>query len=518
MPSTQRLQDTSTLGTLADAVEGRLQRMNDEQIVSRIWRGDHTVWQQEDGGITNRLGWLRIARRMLGQIDDLRSFAESVSIDNRSHLLLLGMGGSSLAPEVIWTSFGVHVPYVSAHVLDTTHPDAIGSVQESIDLSRTVVIASSKSGTTIETSSLLAHFMQNQRAGHQYIAITDAGSALEKLAASRGFRHEFAGVPDIGGRYSALSPFGVVPAVLAGTDIATLLQRGDAMLRSCDYTVAIENNPGAWLGAVLGEAARSGHDKLTLVLPDEIATLGAWIEQLVAESTGKHGKGIIPIDGEALGPPEIYGNDRLFVAYGDHVGLAALEAASHPIVRLPYDGVDALGAEFARWMFATAIAGYVLQINPFDEPNVQEAKDATAKILGGDGVSVPALPPIDDLLWQTQPGDYLAVQAFLPRTDELDAELQSVRQKLRNRLSVATTLGYGPRYLHSTGQLHKGGPNSGVFIQVVDEPQRDIAIPGRQYTFGMLMRAQADGDVFSLLRHERRVTRVTLDQLREAVR
>jgi len=505
------------LDALGGRVESRLDTMRQQDVVRRIWDGDHTVWQPQDNGISDRLGWLTIIEPMMKEAGRLRAFAESVSVDGCHSIVLLGMGGSSLAPEVLWTSFGIKPPFANAFVLDTTDPRAILVAQERLDLSETLFIASSKSGTTIETMSLLEYFLQLQPSGHQYVAITDAGTPLDKLAAQRGFRRTFLGAPNIGGRYSALSYFGLVPAVLAGIDIDQLLDRAYEMLHASHYCVPIDANPGAWLGATLGEAALAGRDKLTLVLPGEIASLGVWIEQLIAESTGKDGKGIIPIAGEPLGTADVYGSDRLFVAIGEHEGLSALEQAGHPVVRLPYNGVSQLGSEFMRWMFATAVAGHVLQINPFDEPNVQEAKDATQRILAGGAAPVPDLPPIAALLEQVRPGDYLALQAFLPRTVALDAELQSLRLKLRARLKVATTLGYGPRYLHSTGQLHKGGPDTGVFVQVIDEPDGDIPVPGRPYTFGHLKRAQADGDVLSLLRHKRRVTRVTLEQLREAV-
>jgi len=490
--------------------------MQEQQVVRRIWDGDHTVWQEADDGITTRLGWLTTIDSMRDAGQRLRTFSESVERDYCRNLMLLGMGGSSLAPEVLWDTFGVKPPLVTAAVLDTTDPDTILAAQERVDLNDTLFVVSSKSGTTIETSSLLQHFLKVQPAGLHYVAVTDADTPLARLAATLGFRETFVGSSNIGGRYSALSYFGLAPAALAGIDVDRLLDSGHEMQGACHYSVPIETNPGAWLGAVLGEAALAGRDKLTLILPEEIASLGAWIGQLIADSTGKSGKGIIPIDREPLAPPDVYGDDRLFVAYGDNEGLAALEAAGHPVVRLPFEGAEQLGAEFMRWMFATATAGYVLQINPFNEPNVQAAKDATAKILSGNSERVPELSPLAGVLAQVCPNDYVALQAFLPRTDAIDGELQSLRLRLRDQLRVATTLGYGPRFLHSTGQLHKGGPNSGVFVQVIDEPDRDIAIPGQSYTFGQLKRGQADGDILSLLAHGRRVTRATLDELREA--
>lgn len=504
------------IASIDGRVGDRLRLMRDEEVVRRIWDSDHTVWQQVDGGISGRLGWLTVIDSMLEEVPRLQAFAESARNDGCQHLLLLGMGGSSLAPEVLWRTFGVEPPFKSARVLDTTDPDEILPVQEGLDLSRTVFIASSKSGTTIETSSLLQYFLSLQPSAHRYIAVSDAGTPLDRLAADIGFNRAFPGVPNIGGRFSALSYFGLVPGALAGVDTEGVLDRAHEMQHACHHTVPIESNPGAMLGATIAEAALCGRDKLTLVLPRELERLGVWIEQLIAESTGKDGKGIIPIADETIGEPEVYGHDRMFVALGDHEGLAALEQAGHPVVRLRYHGREQLGGEFMRWMFAVAVAGYVLEINPFDEPNVQEAKDTTAKILAGQDAKLPGMPALSDLLGQVQPNDYLALQAFMPRSANLQAELQSIRHRLRDRLRVATTLGYGPRYLHSTGQLHKGGPNNGVFVQVLSEPERDVTVPGQAYTFGQLKRAQADGDILSLLRHGRRVTRVTLKELREA--
>ncbi|MCH8161120.1 MAG: glucose-6-phosphate isomerase, partial [Chloroflexi bacterium] len=323
--------------------------------------------------------------------------------------------------------------------------------------------------------------------------------------------------PNVGGLYSALSYFGLVPAALIGADVGALVDRAHEMVHACHYCVPPEENPGVWLGAVMGEGALAGRDKLTLVLPEPLAALGSWIEQLIAESTGKEGKGIVPIDGEPLGAPGVYGDDRLFVAIGEHPELEAIEQAGHPVVRLSYTDTLQLGGEFFRWQFATAVAGQVLAINPFDQPNVQEAKDATARILekGLDELKTPSLP---SLLEQVQPGDYIAIQAYLPRTAAMDAPLQAARLELRNRYRVATTIGYGPRFLHSTGQLHKGGPSTGVFIQVIDEVEEDIDIPGKPFSFGGLKRAQAEGDLRSLQARGQRVARVTLEELREELR
>ncbi len=348
--------------------------------------------------------------------------------------------------------------------------------------------------------------------GRHFIAITDPGTPLEATARERGFRRVFLNPPDIGGRYSALSYFGLAPAALAGVDLRRLLDETAEMQQACHACVPTASNPGAWLGAVLGEAAKAGRDKLTLLLPEPVASFGSWVEKLIAESTGKEGRGILPVEGEPLGPPEVYGEDRLFVAIGDHAGLDVLEAAGHPVVRLPYREPYQLGAEFFRWEFATAVAGHVLGIHPFDQPNVQQAKDATARILEGETADE-ATPPLGEVLASVQHGDYIAILAYLPRTMAHQASLQAVRTRLRDRYRVATTVGFGPRFLHSTGQLHKGGPPTGVFIQIVGDDPEDLAIPGRPYTFGQLKHAQALGDLASLRGQGRRVARITLEEM-----
>jgi hypothetical protein len=348
------------------------------------------------------------------------------------------------------------------------------------------------------------------------VAITDPGTPLEALARDHGFRATFLNPPDIGGRYSALSYFGLVPGALVGVDLDGLLDRAVEAAHACVPYVPTADNPGAWLGALLGEAALAGRDKLTLVLDQDVRTFGYWIEQLIAESTGKEGKGIIPIEGEDLGPPEVYGTDRLFVAVG-HEGLQEalrpLGAAGHPVAHLELrDPID-LGGQFFQWEFAVAVAGAVLGIQPFDQPNVQEAKDNTKRLLAGGDVPDPGYDDLDALLSQVRSGDYVAIQAYLPRDEESEGTLQAARLRLRDRLRVATTVGFGPRFLHSTGQLHKGGPDSGVFVQVVEPPSEDLAIPGQAYTFGTLLAAQAAGDLQSLRDRGRRVARVRLGDL-----
>jgi transaldolase/glucose-6-phosphate isomerase len=504
--------DTAALASLAGAVDGRLSGMDDQKTVARIWKRDHTVWKPKPDEVADRLDWLTVADEMAGQVDDLTSFARSVWADGFTAAVLLGMGGSSLAPEVLQETFGSAPGALRLHVLDTTDPQQIASLAGELDLSRTLFIVASKSGTTIETMSQFAYFWSKIPDGSHFVAITDPGSALAKTGAEHSFRRVFGNPPDIGGRYSALSYFGLVPAALIGVDIARLLARARQMMRACAPSGSAEANPGAWLGAIIGEAALAGRNKLTLVMPAPLSTLGYWIEQLIAESTGKEGRGVVPIEGEPLGTPSVYAEDRLFIAIGDDPALRALEEAGHPVVRLAYSDPYQLSAEFFRWEFATAVAGHILEINPFDQPNVQEAKDATNRILEGESVASPTAPA-SHALAEVRAGDYIALTAYVPRTDHWRQQLRRTRVALRDRYHVATTVGFGPRFLHSTGQVHKGGPNQGVFLQVLSDSPFGIPIPGKSYTFGELKTAQAAGDLASLRGHGRRVARLTEDDL-----
>jgi transaldolase/glucose-6-phosphate isomerase len=505
----------ASVGPLAPAVAARLDELRRERIVERIFEGDHTVWKPDPTEITNRLGWIPVVETMAGQVEALRAFANTVVDDGYRTVVLLGMGGSSLAPEVLHATFGTAPGMLDLKVLDTTVPEQILDVERSLDLTTTLFIVASKSGGTIETLSHFAYFWDKIPDGAHFVAITDPGSSLEALAREHGFRRVFGNPPEIGGRYSALSYFGLVPAALIGVDVAELLARAREMLRACHPSVPPSENPGAWLGAVMAEAALAGRDKLTLALPKPLATLGYWIEQLVAESTGKEGRGILPVEGESIGPRRVYGDDRLFVAIGDNPQLAELEDAGQPVVRLPYTDPYQLGAEFLRWELATAVAGQVLAVNPFDQPNVQEAKEATGRILAGEQVA--ATPDsLQSVLASVKPGDYIAITAYVNRNAENDEALANIRLALRARYRVATTAGFGPRFLHSTGQLHKGGPNDGVFIQVVTDAGPDVPIPGKDYTFGALNRAQALGDLAALKGHGRRVARVTMRELIES--
>ena len=509
----------AALPSLGQEVAVRLARLEQEHTMGRIWQRDHTVWRQDPTEITDRLGWLTVQEVMHERCPELKEFAAQCAADGMTHAVLAGMGGSSLAPEVLRATFGVAPGMLDLTVLDTTHPDQIMAVEQGLDLDRTLFLIASKSGTTTETLSHLAYFWDKVHDGSRFVAITDPGTPLEGLARDRGFRALFLNPPDIGGRYAALSYFGLVPGSLVGADLEGLLDRAAEGAHACAPSVPVDDNPGAWLGALLGEAALGGRDKLTLVLDESIRTFGYWVEQLVAESTGKEGKGIVPVEGEDLGPPDVYGADRLFVALGQeklHEALGPLEEAGHPIAHLILDHPIELGREFFRWEFATAVAGAVLGIHPFDQPNVQEAKDNTRRLLADGDIPDPGYDDLGPLLREVRPGDYLAIQAYLPRERGIEQRLHDIRLRLRDRLRVATTVGFGPRFLHSTGQLHKGGPNTGVFVQVVEPPAHDVPIPGQRYTFGTLLAAQSVGDLQSLRSHGRRVGRVRLAELEQA--
>jgi glucose-6-phosphate isomerase len=497
-------------------VAERLAAMERERVLERIWARDHTVWRAAATEIPNRLGWIWVSDLLHQRVDELEAFASGVHADGFRTAVLLGMGGSSLAPEMFMRTYGAAEGALELIVLDTTHPATIARLTDELDLATTLFVVASKSGTTTETTSQLAHFWELARDGRRFVAITDPGTPLEVLARERGFRDVFRNPEDIGGRYSALSFFGLVPAALIGAPMQLLLDRADEMRRDSGPPVAEPDSPAAELGAAIGEAARVGIDKLTLLLPPEIASFGDWVEQLIAESTGKQGVGVVPVVGEAPGPPEVYGGDRLFVAVGDHAPADELEEAGRLVAHLDDGGREALGAEIFRWELATAIAGHVLEIDPFDQPNVQEAKDATEGILREDDAEDPGFDDLGELLGTVREGDYVALMAYLDRTSETEDALAAARLAIRDRYRVATTLGFGPRFLHSTGQLHKGGPNTGVFVQVVDETREtDVPIPGHDHSFGTLIDAQALGDLRSLRAHERRVARVPLSALAE---
>jgi len=506
------------LGPLTGPAAAALSELAAADAVARAWAADHTLWRDDPTELADRLGWLTVVPEMTAHLDDIaaRCAGLAAGVD---HVLLAGMGGSSLFPEVVARSGAAAASAPHLHVLDTTDPAAVARFDAELPAERTLVVAASKSGTTLETRSHLAWAWGRHPDPDRFAAVTDPGSELAALAAERGFAATFENRPDIGGRYSALSLFGVVPALLAGADVGGLLASASAM--SDRLRGAVAANPAARLAAAVAAGVREGRDKLTVVVPDAQATFGLWLEQLVAESTGKDGTGVVPVVGEPLGAPEAYGDDRLFVALGDGTRvdeLAGLAAAGHPVVVLPFGGelVD-LGAQVMLWELATALVGVLLGIQPFDQPDVAAAKSATAAVLA-DGPPDVDVTPLDDLLADVGPGDYLAIQAFVDPADPVVGRIERARVALRDRLRVATTVGLGPRFLHSTGQLHKGGPATGVFVQVVAEVVEDVPIPGADYGFAALERAQADGDLLTLRDRKRRVGRVRVDELLEVTR
>ena len=506
MPAVLAL-ETSLDHDLTRAVDARLARMDADQVIPRIWRGDHTVWSPDPTEIADRLGWLTAPHTQRSLLPEVRALAQEAAAEGLTHALLLGMGGSSLAPEVFRRALGVAPGALDLRVLDSTHPDAIAAVEAEVPLDHTLFVVSSKSGSTIETRSHLAYFAELIGDASRFVAITDPGSPLETEASSRGFRRVIPARPDVGGRYSALTAFGLLPAALIGADLDVLLASAADAAESCGGANRPLGNPGAALGAIMGEAAVAGHDKLTIRAADPLAPVGSWLEQLIAESTGKEGKGIVPIDLEPVTPPGAA--DRL------HLSLGA-EPPPEPWARIPLGAPESLGAVMFLLEFATAVAGHVLGVQPFDQPDVQSAKDRTAAALAGSG-NREAEPPgdLDALLGSVKPSDYVAIQAFVPPAEDTWVSLQGARGAIGARLNVATTLGYGPRYLHSTGQLHKGGPATGVFVQVVQEAREDREIPGAGYSFGRLIEAQADGDLAALRERGHRVARVSLDTLLE---
>ena len=519
-----------SIGKYLTDVEAAVEELQQREVVGRMWRKDHTVWKPDPTEITNRLGWLTVTDVMCDQIPDLTAFGHEVRNAGFRHVVLLGMGGSSLGPEVLRQAFATSDGYPELIVLDSTVPAWVRAVSEGIDPARTLFLVSSKSGSTTEPNAFYAHFrslvegaMNQEQAGRNFVAITDPGTSLEELAHEKGFRRIFLNPSDIGGRYSVLSYFGLVPGALIGVNIATLLDRADCMREGCASFVPAHDNPGAWLGAVMGTMARKGRDKLTLVTSPSISSFGLWVEQLIAESTGKEGKGIIPIAGEPQVAPELYGDDRLFVYmrlgqdYNSETddAIQQIESSGQPVVRLDLRDKYDLGAEFFRWEFATSVAGAILGINPFDQPNVQAAKDMTEKVLGqyqasGRLPQIGATMTFQKLLSEVRLGDYLAIMAYVGQTPEVDQALESLRRSVTERYSIATTLGYGPRFLHSTGQLDKGGPSSGLFLQLTEDHKDDLVIPGETYSFGSLVDAQALGDLEALQASGRRAARVHL--------
>ncbi len=553
---------TATLGAYGEEVQGAIQRAEKEQWVRRIWNKDATLWKDDEQHkkiIKNALGWVTVVDQMLEASDELSAFADRVRGDGFTHVMLLGMGGSSLCPEVFRRTFGKREDYPQLHVLDSTDPDTVADFESRIDMEHTLFIVSSKSGTTTEPLVFYKYFfdrvrrIKGERAGENFIAITDPDTLMEQMAKGDGFRRIFLNPADIGGRYSALTYFGMVPAALQGFGFKALLDRADRAVHACAHYIPAADNPAVRLGTILGVCADAGRDKLTLSTSPEISSLGLWVEQLIAESTGKEGKGIIPIAGEPLGAPSVYGNDRLFVHISvgppdpdTDAKLRALEGAGHPVVRRTlHDALD-LGEEFYVWELSTAIAGVIIGIDAFDQPNVQESKDNTRHLLeeyktngalpeqdeAAQGRGLTALASSDTIqelgaglsiadfivahLKRAGEGDYVALCDYIQESAEHEAAIQAIRVHLRDALKVATTTGYGPRFLHSTGQLHKGGPASGVFLQLTADAKKDVPIPGEPYTFGVLKQAQALGDFHSLASRNRRAIRVHLGTDAEA--
>ncbi len=498
------------LGPLAQPASAALAELTERNAVSRAWSADHTLWRDDPTEVADRLGWLTVVPDMVTALDGLRTSCRQAA-EGVDHVLVMGMGGSSLFPEVLAVAGDPRPGAPQLHVLDTTDPDAIARIGAELPADRTLHVAASKSGSTLETRSHLAWAWERHPDPARFAVITDPGSDLGALARERSFRAVWENRPDIGGRYSALSLFGVVPGLLAGVDVAGLL--ASAQATSERLRTAPPANPAARLAATMAAGARAGRDKLTIVLPDEFAVFGLWIEQLIAESTGKDGVGILPVVGEPLGGPDAYGHDRVFVGVGEVPGLGALAAAGHPVMVLPFQGeFTEIGGQVLLWELATALAGALLGIQPFDQPDVAAAKAATAEVLQSGPPDLP-ITSLDDLLGQVQPGDYLAIQAFIDPGSPAVEGIEAARAVLRDRLKVATTVGLGPRFLHSTGQLHKGGPPTGVFVQVVTDSGTDVDIPGQDDGFATLIRAQADGDMVTLADRKRRAGRVALDEL-----
>ncbi len=520
----------------SEAARRVLDDLVERRVPQRIKERDHTVWRSDPREIADRLGWLDAGAFLRPHLNDLRDFAEQVRSEGCRDIVLLGMGGSCLGPEVLRRAFGNSDGFPHLTMLDSTVPEQVQACASRIDPSRTLFIVSSKSGGTIETLSFYRYFrgladeaLPAGNAGNSFVAITDEGTSLERLGRETGFRRVFLNPADIGGRYSVLSWFGMVPAALAGIDVARLLDSAASMRGRC-LADDPEANPGLKLGALLGSAALAGRDKVTLIAPPPIEGFGLWVEQMIAESLGKEGRGIVPVAGEPLLSTECYGNDRLFVflqAPGcDDIARSvdSLEQAGHPVVRISVPDCSDLGAEFYRWEYATAVAGCILNVHPFDQPDVQGAKDNTDGLLDiflrqGHLPERVESRSLASLLDQARPGDYFAIISYTPFDDNADGLMHELRARVMRRCRIATTVGYGPRYLHSTGQLHKGGPGTGIYLHLAMGSHRELPIPGERYGFNTLAAAQAIGDCEAMNKLGRRVVSVDLgDNATEGLR
>jgi transaldolase/glucose-6-phosphate isomerase len=540
-------------GWLASAVAASLDDWKKNNKVARLWQKDASLWTGADE--SNWLGWLTVTEEQLAHIEVFKQIAQDVKKSRFKHALLLGMGGSSLCPEVLRMTFGKAKGFPELHVLDSTDPAQIKAIEAKLDLKSTICIVSSKSGSTLEPNIYKQYFFERVKAvvgekevGNRFIAITDPGSKMQQVAEADKFRRIFMGVPSIGGRYSALSNFGMIPGAIMGLDIAKFLKNTQEMVEACGASSLADSNPGVILGNILGVAANHGRDKITIIASPGIHDLGAWLEQLIAESTGKAGKGIIPVDRERLARPAVYGNDRVF-AYlrltskpdsKQDSAVAALEKAGHPVVRINLSNTYSLSQEFFRWEIATAVAGSIIGINAFNQPDVEASKIETRKLTseyettgklpaevpffeaGGiqlfadeknvaavhGGLNIAAV--LKTHLSRIKPGDYFGVLGYIPMNAKNEKALQTIRHAVRDKERVATVLGFGPRFLHSTGQAYKGGPNSGVFLQITCDDAKDLPVPGQKYTFGIVKAAQARGDFAVLAERGRRALRVHL--------
>lgn len=537
------------LGKYAGAIQDRLEQMEVSNFAERLWKKDFQLWKRDEQSrknIMNSLGWVTVVEKMIAAVPGLETFAKGITEAGFTHAVVLGMGGSSLAPLVM-TKLFTEAKGLTLHVLDTTDAATVRSIENSVPMENTLFIVASKSGTTAEPNAFLDYFyarmqeVKGDKAGDNFIAITDPGTLMLEIARKKNFRDTFLNYADIGGRYSALSYFGMIPAVLMGIDIKKMLELTLDMMKACSADTPASQNPGLVLGSALGELARKGRDKLTLFMPSQVSSLGLWLEQLIAESTGKEDKGILPVCENTILSPEMYGDDRVFV-YIDfpftgsdkwREQVDSLTAAGHPVIIVPFAGPDHLGQEFYRWEIATAAAGAVLGINPFDQPNVQESKDCTNRIIEKvrtqgklpeeqaaltqgtlsfftTGKAQDARTLVDEFFVSVKPGDYIAIQAYLTETPGLNDLLDDLQASLLRRFGIPVTVGYGPRFLHSTGQYHKGGPNNGIFIQLTAAETDLVPVPGKPFTFDVLKNAQALGDKEALLAHRRRMIRIDL--------